>query len=175
MKGNGPTTETTARQDAAKAKPSIPPPDEPNDLDKYARFIASDAVVATKGAVAVCSWGPPPKSSFIRTHPSPEFYVHLHVLVLESEGKRRTYLLDPRLLVLPELEGYPKIQRTTPWISEHGAIGIWPISVELDDNPWVRSALNVTSEAQTRWLAAIAVKKLVVWTIQKIPLAPVLL
>jgi hypothetical protein len=147
--GNGPIIDS----------PDIPPPDAPSNLDKYARFIASDAVAATKGAIAVCSWGTPPKGSFIRTHPQADYYLHLHVLVYEGDGKRKTYLLDPRLLGLPEVEGYTKIVRTVPWITNHGNIGIWPISIEFDDNPWIKSALNVTSEAQTTWLSAIAAPK----------------
>jgi hypothetical protein len=137
----------------------IPPPDAPGDLDKYARFIVKDVVTATTGEAAVCTVGTPGKTSYFRAHPDASYYLHLHVLVYEGEGKRRTYLLDPALLGLPELEGLCKICRVVPYITHHGTIGIWLISIEYDDNPWIRSALNITEEAKARWVAAVAVTK----------------
>ena len=45
----------------------IPPPDAPSNLSKYARFVASEEIVATKQAKAhACMLGPPPKNSFVR-------------------------------------------------------------------------------------------------------------
>ena len=132
----------------ARPAPPVPPPDAPGDLDKYARFIVKDVVTATTGEAAVCTVGTPGKTSYFRTHPDTSYYLHLHVLVYEGEGKRRTYLLDPALLGLPELEGLCKICRVVPYITHHGTIGIWLISIEYDDNPWIRSALNITEEAK---------------------------
>ena len=71
------------------------------------------------------------QDSFFRTHPDASYYLHLHVLVYDGEGKRRSYLLDPALLGLPELEGLCKICRVVPYITHHGAIGIWLISISM--------------------------------------------
>jgi hypothetical protein len=138
---------------------SIPPPDAPQDVGKYARFLVDDTVTATTGDVAVCTVGVPGKTSFFRAHPDPAFYPHLRCLVFEGEGRKHTYLVDPSLGDLPELEGLLKIQRACPYITHHGAIGIWMISIEYDDNPWIRSALNILEEAKTRWVGAVSVKK----------------
>jgi hypothetical protein len=67
---------------------SIPPPDAPQDVGKYARFLVDDTVTATTGDVAVCTVGVPGKTSFFRAHPDPAFYPHLRCLVFEGEGRK---------------------------------------------------------------------------------------
>jgi DNA N-6-adenine-methyltransferase (Dam) len=63
--------------------------------------------------------GPPPKTSYVRTHPDPSFRQILHVLVHEAGGNKKTYLLDPALRNDPDLEGLTKIVEAVPYITHH--------------------------------------------------------
>jgi hypothetical protein len=138
----------------------IPPPDAPVVLSKYARFAATEATLAsTRETTHVCTWGTPPKNSFIRTHPNPAFRVNLHVLTHEVGNKKKAYLLDPILLSDPDLEGLTKIVQLVPFVTHHRPpkLGLWPIAIEHENNPWIKGALNISVQAKSRWLKVVPV------------------
>jgi len=149
----------------AAGEPEIPSPDAGEELDEFARYAVQDVVTSQAGEAVTCSVGPPNKLHFFRTHRDPSLYRVLHFLVVETENKRRTYLVDGSLVGLPEFEGRTKVARTAPWINEFGGLGIWLPSIQHDENSWVRSALTLIEEAKTRWVAAIPVKKVGAYTL----------
>jgi hypothetical protein len=144
---------------------SIPSPDAGDGLDEFARYAVQDVVTTQAGQAVTCAVGPPNKLHFFRTHQDPSLYRVLHFLVVETDNKKRTYLVNGALVDLPEFEGRTKVARTAPWINEHGGLGIWLPSIQHDENSWVRSALILIEEAKTRWVAAIPVKKVGAYTL----------
>jgi hypothetical protein len=56
-------------------------------------------------------------------------------------------------------KGRIKVGRTTPYINQYGALGLWLLSIEHDDNPWVSSGLRIAEAAKTQWVAALPAKK----------------
>ena len=138
----------------------IPPQDAPSNLSKYARFVASEEIVATKQAKAhACMLGPPPKNSFVRAHPNKALRLNLHILVHEVGNKKKTYLIDPGLQTDPDLEGLTKIVMVVPYITHHkpAKLGLWLISIEHENNPWIQSALNIIEVIEHSWLKVIPV------------------
>jgi hypothetical protein len=120
--------------------------------------VATDVTLApTHDRVHACTLSTPPKSSFIRAHPDRSFRINVYVLVHEVGGKRQTYLLDPSLLTDPDLEGLTKIIALVPWLTHHKPpkLGLWAVSVEHENNPWIRSALNIIEAARNSWLKII--------------------
>jgi hypothetical protein len=70
--------------DGTARPPEIPPPDAPKKVSKYARFAATEAIVAAaQEQTHNCLWGSPPKTSYVRAYPDPTFCRDLHVLVHE--------------------------------------------------------------------------------------------
>jgi hypothetical protein len=139
----------------------IPPPDAPKKVSKYARFAATEAIVAAaQEQTHNCLWGSPPKTSYVQAHPDPTFCRDLHVLVHEVNGNKKTYLLDPGLLHDPDLEGLTKIVRVVPYITHHKPpkLGLWPLSIEHESNPWVRCAINVIPKIRNEWLKVVSIK-----------------
>ena len=138
----------------------IPAPDAPNNLGKYARFVASEEVVSSRQAKAhACMLSPPPKNSFARVHPDNNLRLNLHVLVHEVGNKKKLYLIDPGLQADPDLEGLTKIIMVAPFVTHHKPpkLGLWPVSIEHENNPWIQSALNIIAELQQSWLKVIPV------------------
>ena len=138
----------------------IPPSDAPRNLSKYARFVASEEVVAAKQAKAhACMLCPPPKNSYARTHPDNTLRLNLHVLVHEVGNKKKTYLIDPGLQTDPDLEGLTKIVMVVPYVTHHKPpkLGLWPVSIEHENNPWIQSALNIVEALKQQWLKVIPV------------------
>jgi hypothetical protein len=129
------------------------------ELDEFERYAVSDAAMVPAGEAATCAVGPPGKMAYFRCPTDPAFYRSYSFLVCESEGRKRTYLLAGALFELPELEGHIRVARTTPYVTHFGTLGLWLISIEHDDNPWVKSALWAAEQAKSRWLAAVPVKK----------------
>ena len=143
----------------------IPPPNAGEDIDEFARYAVQDVTTPQAGEVVTCSVSPPNKLHFFRTHPNSTLYRILHFLVIETDNKKRSYLVNGALVGLPEFEGRTKVARTSPWINEHGGLGIWLPSIQHDENSWVRSALLAIERAQFEWIAAIPVKKIGAYTI----------
>jgi hypothetical protein len=137
----------------------IPSPTAGDELDEFARYAVNEAVTPQAGEVLFCSIGPPNKLHYFRSHPDQRMYRDLHLLVIEEENKRRSYLVDHSLVDLPEFEGRTKVVRVCPWVNEYGAIEFWAVSILHDDNSWVRSALNAIEEAKKEWVCAAPVKK----------------
>jgi hypothetical protein len=155
MRRNAPAAETTI----PIPRTELPGPMADADLDEFERYAVADAGMVPPGEAATCGVGAPGKLNFFRCPADASFYRSYSFLVCESEGRKRTYLLSGNLLGLPELEGHVKIARTTPFITHHGALGLWLISIEHDDNPWVRSGLLIAERAKTQWVAAVPIKK----------------
>ena len=66
-----PESEVTKGNGLAGDITEVPPSDAPSNLSKYARFVASEEIVAAKQAKAhACMLCPPPKNSFARAHPT---------------------------------------------------------------------------------------------------------
>jgi len=150
----------TAKMRANSGEPrvEIPPPDAGKDLDEFARYAVTDVITSRSGEAVTCIVGTPNKLHFFRCPTDPDLYRTFTFLVYEGEGKRRTYLLDNPLKGLPEFEGRTKTGRTTPYITHHGALGLWLLSIEHDDNPWVASGLRIAEVAKSQWVAALPVK-----------------
>jgi hypothetical protein len=141
------------------ASAGIPNSDAGDELDEFERYAVSDVITSKAGEAVTCSVGTPNKLHFFRCPTDPGLYRVLSFLVYEGEGKKRTYLLDGRLKDLPEFEGRIKVGRTTPYINQYGALGLWLLSIEHDDNPWVSSGLRIAEAAKTQWVAALPAKK----------------
>jgi hypothetical protein len=154
-----PAPESTPTPEPVGNGADIPSPTAGEDVDEFARYVVQDVISSQSGEAVVCTVGPPNKLHFFRTHADPTLYRTLHFLVVETDNKKRTYLVNGALIGLPEFEGRTRVALTAPWINEHGGLGIWLPSIQNDENPWVRSALIIIEEAKKAWVAAIPVKK----------------
>ena len=158
------TSEETKSTGAA-GNAGIPSPTAGDELDEFAAYAVQDVITSQSGEVVTCSVGPPNRLHFYRTQKDALLYRDLHFLTIESDNKKRTYLVHGTLIDLPEFEGRTKVARTAPWINEHGGLGIWLPSIQHDENSWVRSALIAIERAKVEWIAAIPVKKFGAYTI----------
>jgi hypothetical protein len=134
-------------------------PGAQDDPDEFARYAVTDVVTSQSGEAAFCYIGPPNKLHFFRAHHDTSLYRVLHFLTIEEENRKRNYLVRGDLVALPEFEGRTSVRRTSPWVNEFGAIGLWLVSIQSDDNSWVRSALNAIERAKSEWICAVPVKK----------------
>jgi hypothetical protein len=151
---NGSDVVAAAEEPAA----DIPNPDAGDDLDEFERYAVSDVVTSRSGEAVTCIVGTPNKLHFFRCPADQGLYRAFSFLVFEDGGKKRTYLIDGRLKDLPEFEGRLKVGRTTPYITHHGSLGLWLLSIEHDDNPWVASGLRIAEAAKGQWVVALPVK-----------------
>ena len=83
----------------------------------------------------------------------------MHILVHEVGSKKKTYLIDPGLQTDPDLEGLTKIVMVVPYVTHHkpAKLGLWLISIEHENNPWIQSALNIIEVIKQSWLKVIPV------------------
>jgi hypothetical protein len=140
----------------------IPEPDAKKTVSKYARFKATEQVkAATEEASHTCAYGPPPRTAFARAHPDKSLRIGLLTVVHEVGTKKTSYLLDDSLQTDPELEGMVKLVMLVPWVTHHQPhkLGIWPISIENERNPWIQSALTIVDAITLKWLRVIPVVK----------------
>jgi hypothetical protein len=136
------------------APPEIPPADAKAKVSKYARFMASEQVLAASEETAhTCLYGPPPRTSFVRVHPDKSMRITLMTVVHEVGTKKQSYLLHEALQADPELEGMTKMVMVVPYITHHhpAKLGIWPISIE-NRNSWGQSAFNIVDLLEFKWL-----------------------
>ena len=103
----------------------------------------------SSGQTTACSSGPIPNR---------ELWEAAYCYERKAGGKR-LYLIDPALCALPELEGMIKRVMFVPYCTQFGGLGMWPVSVDYDDIPWIKSALHICSEALEHWVSACSVKK----------------
>ena len=104
----------------------------------------------------ICTVGRPGKLDYFRTSQDDKLYRDFSILEFAADGGNRLqYLIDPSLCGLPELRSRTGLKQLVPFITLNGGLGLWPISVENDDNTWVKSARNIVIEARSRWVAAI--------------------
>jgi hypothetical protein len=140
----------------------IPPPDAKVKVSKYARFMASEQVLAsTEETSHTCAYGPPPKTAFVRAHPDRSLRIPLLTVVHEVGTKKVHYLLDDALQADSDLEGMTKLVLAVPYITHHQPpkLGIWPISIEHDKNPWIQGALNIIDQITIKWLRMVPIPK----------------
>jgi hypothetical protein len=113
----------------------IPSPNAGDELDEFARFEVKDVNATATGEPLTCKVGPPNKMMFIRAPLDTSLYKTMTLFVHETGTKKQTYLIDPKLQDHEIFEGYTKTALLAPYITHHGALGIWPISVTHEDNP----------------------------------------
>ena len=169
-------TARTTKDEAAKATSPLPPADDPqepqgkpNGVDipppdaakkpsKFARFLVKSGVTMTAGEAASVDVHKPENGAYFRTHPDESMYEPVHCFEQKVGGKR-LYLIDPALIVLPEIEGMVKSVLLAPYVTQFGGLGVWPISIEHGEMGWIKSALHICELAKTQWVTAISVKK----------------
>jgi hypothetical protein len=133
------------------------PSTKPGDLGDFEQFAISSGSETRSASAVICSVGRPGKIDFFRVPADDKLYRDFSVLEFEADGgNKKQYLVGPGLSGLPELEGRAKTKRLVPYVTLHGALGLWPISLDQEDNTWVRSALYIVGEARSRWVAAIS-------------------
>ena len=136
----------------------IPEPDAVKKPSKFARFLVKSGVTMTAGEAASVDVRKPENGAYFRTHSDESMYEPVHCFEQKVGGKR-LYLIDPALIVLPEIEGMVKSVLLAPYVTQFGGLGVWPISIEHGELGWVKSALHICELAKTQWVTAISVKK----------------
>jgi hypothetical protein len=142
-------------------QPEIPTPDAKAKVSKYARFMASEQVMAASGETShTCAYGPPTRTAFVRAHPDKSMRITLLTVVHEVGTKKASYLLDDALQTDPDFEGMTKLVMVVPYVTHHQPpkLGLWPVSID-SRNSWSQGALNIVDQIGFKWLRVVPVVK----------------
>jgi len=90
----------------------------------------------------------PPKSSFFRTHPDPDYSVE--VGVVELPVTKETYLVTGDLVPALDSESTFRFRHLVTTVTRSGAIYLWPIGEPT--NNYARSAHEIAALAKSTWL-----------------------
>lgn len=127
-------------------------PFNPESLKLGQDFAAN---VGVKKAIISVPVRKPDRQWFVRTHPAAD--MRLETAVLELKDDRETYLVAPDFRNELPGEVTPKVLRTA--INRQGILFLWPIRMPGEDgrhDEWNRSALDVASRAESKWLRVVA-------------------
>lgn len=105
-----------------------------------------DGVKAAK-IITTVPVGKPPKSSFFRTHRSPDYWQRL--AILELEESRETFLVLPGAQI--HTMGLSKLCLVVPYITLNGHVGLWTIKTS-SNNAWNESAQDAAQRARDHWV-----------------------
>jgi hypothetical protein len=133
-----------------------PLPSHDGGIGDFEQFAISTDVDHLDGVPVTCRVGAPKKGTFFRCHPNPDYYKALNFLEHEIDGKRRQFLILSSLLGLEEVDGLVGSRLVVPYITQHGLVGVWLVSIEHADNTWVSSAMGAIRAAKATWTAATA-------------------
>jgi hypothetical protein len=152
--GNGTAVEDLASNGQISAA-DLPGPDDA-DIEDLARFAVTAGPIQVAGRSVTCTVGPPGKINFFRVHPDPSFHLTFTFYVHEEGSSKTHYLLLPQVCGLPEFQGSRRVlKQLSPYVTQHGALGLWPVAVSAGGNKWISSALVIIESAKANWVAAI--------------------
>lgn len=97
----------------------------------------------------------PPKSKFVRVHPSPNYHL-LGLLTMEDKDMSVSYYLSPDLELPDFIESQARVTDVYAAQMHDGTFFVWPVN--RSDTSWYRSAKTTIRTAMTQWIAVIAKK-----------------
>ena len=95
----------------------------------------------------------PPKSKFVRVHPSPAYRI-AGVLTLEDKDTNEIYYVAPDLELPEFIESQTRVTELYAAQMHDGSFFIWPVN--RSDTSWYRAAKQAVAIAARKWIAVIA-------------------
>lgn len=139
-----------------KKQKQTPTNDDPFDLERLKLSQDFPALAGVKKQLTTVPVGKPPRQSFFRTHPEPEW--RFNTYILELKETRESYLVDPALRDDLATELVAKCLFVA--ITLQGSLLIWPIKLPDPDgrhDSWNRSGLEIATGVATKeWIRLVS-------------------
>ena len=129
--------------------PEVPDPFDPQSLAVEAD---SSATFSATRVILQIPVQKPPKQTFIRVNPDPDYQVPLAIVRDETE-QNTTYAAAPRIAA--QLPGEFRTVQMRTAITRQGGLFLWPLNLPSEDgstNSWNESATAIADLAEREWV-----------------------